>query len=93
MGLIYGIIYIAAAGIAAHFIGEALPRERLDPRRFPFAPWRWEKNGMVYRKLGVHAWKRKLPDMSRVAPDMVRKAVSLSGGAKQADVCDEGGFR
>ena len=81
MGLYLSIAYIAAIGIAAHFIGEALPRERFDPRRAPFAPWRWEVSGRVYRALRVQAWKDKLPDMSRIAPDMVKKRLSLTGSA------------
>ena len=85
MSLILSISYIAAAGVAAHFIGEALPRRRFDPRRFPFAPWPWEKSGRLYRALRVRAWKNKLPDMSRVAPDMVRKSVSLTGSAAAAE--------
>ena len=84
MGLILGIAYIAAAGVASHFIGEALPRELFDPRRFPFAPLRWERDGRLYRALRVHAWKTRLPDMSRVAPDMVRKSVSLTGSSAEA---------
>ena len=85
MGFILSIAYIAGAGIAAHFIGEALPRDRLDPRRPPFAPWRWEQNGRIYRALGVHLWKDKLPDMSRIAPDMVRKAVPLTASSADAE--------
>ena len=84
MGLILSIAYIAVAGIAAHFIGEALPRSRFDPCRAPYAPWPWEKSGKLYRALKVHFWKDKLPDMSRVAPDMVQKRVPLSGSSDQA---------
>ena len=84
MGLILGIGYIAAAGIAAHFVGEALPRDRFDPRRSPFAPRRWERGGRIYRALRVHAWKDRLPDMSRIAPDMIKKRVSLTGSAAEA---------
>ena len=85
MGLILSIAYIAAAGIASHFIGEALPRQRFNPRRFPFAPWPWERSGRLFRALRVHAWKDKLPDMSRIAPDMVRKQVSLTGSSAEAE--------
>ena len=81
MGMILAIAYIAAAGIAAHFIGEALPRGMFDPCRFPFAPRKWERGGRIYRMLNVHAWKDRLPDMSRVAPDMVKKRVSLTGSS------------
>ena len=83
MGLILSIAYIAVAGIAAHFIGEALPRGRFDPRRFPYAPWPWEKSGRLFRALKVYAWKSRLPDMSRVAPDMVKKRVSLTGSSDE----------
>ena len=83
MGLILSIAYIAAAGAASHFIGEALPRERFDPGSFPFAPRRWERSGKFYRALRVHAWKDKLPDMSRVAPDMVQKRVSLASSSAE----------
>ena len=85
MGWILSIAYIAAAGVASHFIGEALPRGCFDPRRRPFAPWKWEKSGRLYRALRVHVWKDKLPDMSRVAPDMVRKRVSLTGSSAEAE--------
>ena len=84
MGLILSIAYIAAAGAASHFIGEALPRGKFDPRRFPFAPRRWEQGGRAYRALRVHAWKDKLPDMSRIAPDMIKKSVSLTGSSADA---------
>ena len=83
MGLILSIAYIAAAGVASHFIGEALPRRRFDPRRFPFAPQAWEGDGGLYRALRVHAWKDRLPDMSRVSPDMVKKRVSLTGSSAE----------
>ena len=85
MGFILSIAYIAAAGIAAHFIGEALPRRWFDPCRFPFAPWPWERSGKLYRALRVQAWKDKMPDMSRIAPDMVRKQVSLTGSSAEAE--------
>ena len=84
MGLILSIAYIAAAGIASHFIGEALPRENFDPRRFPFASREWEHSGRFYQLLKVHVWKDKLPDMSRIAPDMVKKRVSLTGSSAEA---------
>ena len=84
MGLILSIAYIAAAGVASHFIGEALPRGVFNPSRFPFAPHGWERNGRFYQSLKVHVWKDKLPDMSRIAPDMVKKRVSLTGSSAEA---------
>ena len=84
MRLILCLVYIAAMGIISHFIGEALPRRWFDPCRFPFAPWPFERSGRLYRLLRVHAWKDKLPDMSKVSRGMVRKSVSLTGSSEEA---------
>lgn len=66
-------LYLAALGILAHPLGQALPRSRFDPQRFPWRCRPWEKNGRIYERLGIRRWKNKLPDMSRLLPDMVKK--------------------
>ena len=66
-------LYLAALGVAAHPLGQALPRKWFCAEK---APWRsapWEKGGRIYLKLGIRKWKDHLPDMSRLMPDMVRK--------------------
>lgn len=83
MRLLWCLVYMAAVGIASHFIGEALPRRWFDPERGWFAPWRIERSGKLYRALRVHQWKDKLPDMSRVSPDMVKKSVSLRATSQE----------
>lgn len=72
---------IAVMGVLSHFIGNALPRSWFDPNRPPFAPMKWEKNGKIYDRLHVHAWKDKLPDTSKVVPGMVRKSIPLNGAS------------
>ncbi len=57
---------IAGGGILANFIGEALPRSWFRADRFPFRTRKWERNGKIYEKVGVHRWKDRVPDMSRV---------------------------
>lgn len=84
MRLILSFVYIAAMGALSHFVGEALPRAWFDPRRFPYAPWPFEKSGRLYRLLRVQVWKDRLPDMSKIAPDMVKKSVSSMGDSRQA---------
>lgn len=69
------VLYIAILGIAAHFFGEALPRDMFDPEKFPFRQFSWEKSGKVYRVLRVKQWKDKMPDASRFYRDMVPKRV------------------
>lgn len=71
------ILYLLLLALLAHPIGQALPRGWFRPERRPFAPWGWERNGAAYEKLKIKAWKDRLPDMSRIAGDMVKKQVSL----------------
>lgn len=71
-------LYLAALGILAHPVGQALPRSCFDPQRFPYRTRPWEKNGRIYERLHIRRWKNKLPDMSRLLPDMVKKRL---GGA------------
>ena len=56
---------VGTIGIPAFFAGEKIPREKLDPERFPFRSYSWEKEGRAYEKIGIQKWKNKTPDMSR----------------------------
>ncbi len=85
MRLLLCLLYIPAMGILAHMVGEALPRRWFNPEAWPFAPFKFERNGRIYDKIGVRFWKDKLPDMSKAMPDMTRKSVSMSGGSAQAE--------
>lgn len=76
MSLLYAALYVAALGILSHFVGQALPRAHFDPQRFPYRSADWENGGKVYEKLGIKHWKDRLPDMSKIMPDMVRKKMS-----------------
>ena len=80
------VVYAVVLALAAHPLGQALPR-RFHPERPPFRPWKWEKNGRVYSRLGIEKWKKLVPDMSRLLPDMVKKELPGSGAvtAAQAD--------
>ena len=76
MSLLYAALYVAALGILSHFVGQALPRAHFDPQRFPYRSADWEHGGKVYEKLGIKHWKDRLPDMSKIMPDMVKKKMS-----------------
>ena len=69
------VIWLLALALLAHPLGQALPR-RFHPERPPFRPWKWEKNGRIYSRLGIEKWKKLVPDMSRLLPDMVKKQVT-----------------
>lgn len=75
MPLLYSILYVIALGIASHFIGEAIPRSAFHYDRFPYRTYRWERGGRIYERIGIHKWKDRMPDMSRIMTDMVPKKV------------------
>ena len=84
MRLVNCIVYIAAVGLLSHIIGEALPRRWFNPEKKPYAPWKIENGGELYKKLKVHKWKDKMPDMSRISPMMVKKKISFSSASSEA---------
>lgn len=75
--------YLLVLALIAHPLGQRLP-SRFQPDRFPFRAWKWEKGGRVYGKLHIDSWKKLVPDMSRLLPDMVRKELPASGAVTAA---------
>ena len=73
MASIVGII-----GIAAFFIGERLPRSIYDYERFPFKCYAWERDGLIYEKLGVRWFKTHSIDMSSIMPRAFPKQHTMS---------------
>ena len=69
------VVYAVVLALAAHPLGQALPRRRFDGERFPYRCYKWEKQGRIYTRIGVERWKTLVPDMSRLLPDMVKKQV------------------
>lgn len=76
MKLLSCIVYIAFLGIGSHFLGEALPRDKFDPEKFPYREFSWEKSGKVYSFLRVKQWKNRVPDASRYFKDMIPKNIN-----------------
>lgn len=69
------VLYAAALALLAHPLGQAIPGP-FDPEKRPFRSRKWEQNGRVYTKLAIDKWKKLVPDMSRILPDMVKKQVT-----------------
>lgn len=82
--MLISMLYVIALGIAAHFIGEAIPAASFHYDRFPYRAWRWERDGRIYDGLRIRKWKDRLPDMSRVMPDMVPKRLGKSPTSSDA---------
>ena len=75
--------HLLVLALIAHPLGQRLP-SRFQPDRFPFRAWKWEKGGRIYAKLRIDSWKKLVPDMSRLLPDMVRKELPASGAVTAA---------
>ena len=72
------VLYAAALALLAHPLGQAIPGP-FDPEKRPFRSRKWEQNGRIYTKLAIDKWKKLVPDMSRILPDMVKKELPGSG--------------
>ena len=76
--LLNALIVAALGGFAFFLIGQLLPRSLYRPDAFPYRLWKWEDNGKIYTKIGVHLWKDHVPDMSRIIPGMVKKKANMA---------------
>ena len=86
MPLLYSVLYVLVLGVAAHFVGEALPDRWLRADRFPCKGYAWEKNGKIYDRLRIRKWKDAMPDMSRVMKDMVPKRVGIAPTSEKMNI-------
>ena len=71
-------IVLCFAGWFSFQLGAALiclkiPESWLTSERYLFRTHRWEKNGRLYLFLGVHRWKRLLPDGAAITKGGYRK--------------------
>lgn len=87
--LLKGVLYLLVLSLLAHPVGQALPRRWFSGDRWPWASAPFEKEGRFWRKLGVHRWKDKVPDMSRLLGDMVKKQLAPDGKTDYALLVQE----
>ena len=81
------MIYIAAIGIAGFLFGRALPKRWFRYDELPFRELPVEHGGNLYRKIGIHRWHKRLPDMSRLLPStMPKKQLTAHISAAQAEI-------
>ena len=74
--LIFAIMVIIF-GMSSLFIGVLIPKEWYKYDKFPFASYKWEKDGTIYAKLGVHYWKDSMPDASKIFKPMFKKKLDM----------------
>lgn len=71
MDLFGCLIYIASVGLISFALGRLIPRDVLDENSFPFRSFGFESDGRIYEKLGIKSWMNRLPDMSRMLPQLM----------------------
>ena len=69
------LLLLAIIGPIFFVIGELLPRKNFDYTAFPYRPFGWEKNGEIYRRIHIHKWKDRVPDMSKHVKTMFAKEI------------------
>ncbi|MDO5401366.1 MAG: glycosyl-4,4'-diaponeurosporenoate acyltransferase [Eubacteriales bacterium] len=84
--LIKCLIYLAAVGLAAFFLGRLLPKDWFSYGEAPFRAFPFERGGKIYEALGIRKWKDRLPDMSRILPRLIpSKALPKATSARQVE--------
>ncbi len=59
-------VYFLLLGFLSFFVGRLVPKKIFHFDRLPFLPFGFEKNGKIYRKIGIAKWQGHVPDMSRI---------------------------
>ena len=58
------VCYYAIVGIAMFFAGRLIARHSFRYDSFPFRPFRFERDGQIYKRIGINRWQGRAPDMS-----------------------------
>ena len=82
MGFVRCSLYLIAVAAVMFGAGLHLPDFLLNAKFFIYVPYKWEKNGKIYEKIGINKWKDRVPDMSRLLP---KKLLSKKLAESEAD--------
>lgn len=71
MNFLYSVCFLAVLGIVSFFIGRLISKHSFNTDKLPFKCYEFEKGGLIYKKIGVHKWQTKVPDMSRICKKLM----------------------
>ena len=60
------VVYFLILGALSFIGGRLWPKSCIRWDVFPLAPFEFENNGKIYKKIGIAKWQSHVPDMSRV---------------------------
>lgn len=64
-------VWFAVTGLLSFFLGRLIPPQKIEWYRFPYKLYVAEKEGTIYKRIGIHHWQNKVPDMSKVFPKLM----------------------
>lgn len=68
---LFCVLYLATISIASFILGRLMPKAWFRFDRWPFHPFRFERDGQLYVAMGVRRWKDKCLDMSAIFPRLM----------------------
>ena len=71
MAFLYSILYLALLGLLCFPVGRLLARYTFRADRLPFRSLSFENDGRLYIKIGIRKWQNRLPDVSKLFPNVV----------------------
>ncbi len=66
MGFLKCFGWFVLIGVLSFIAGRIMPKSCIAYDKFPFVPFAFEKEGRIYKKIGIAKWQSKVPDMSRI---------------------------
>lgn len=67
------VLYLIIISVMSFFVGRILPKSWFRWDMFPYRSYKFEQNGKIYLKIGIHKWHNKIPDISKILPFMIPK--------------------
>jgi len=78
MGFLKCCGYLFVSGFTSFVIGTLLPSRWFRADQKLYVCRAFERGGSIYNKLRIHAWKHRIPDMSRILPAFLPSKSLLS---------------
>ncbi len=66
MDFLLCVCYYAIIGIISFYAGRLISKHIFRYEAFPFCPYSWERDGQIYKRIGIGWWQNRVPDMSRI---------------------------
>ncbi len=71
--------YLCTIGVFSFFLGRVLPKHLFRPESPLFTPKPFEKDGAFYERFRIRLWQKKVPDMSKLFPQLMPEKALKKG--------------